>query len=129
METFPTRICCFRFDVDTHACALRGMPRLLDLAESFGARFTFFVNTGRAFSRGISLHKKVTRLLTATREPRVSAATKLGLADALTAMVFNPPVGASAPPILRVAALDGHEIGLHGGLNHATWERGVQLWA
>ncbi len=129
MQTSPTRICCFRFDVDTHACVRRGTPRLLDLAESFGARFTFFVNTGRAFSRGISLRKNVSRLLATAREPRVSVATKLGLADSLTAMVFNPPVGLVAPPVLRVAALDGHEIGLLGGLNHATWERSAHRWS
>lgn len=134
MENRPAKICCFRFDVDTHACVLQGMPRLMDLAESCDARFTFFVNPGRAFNQVISLRKLVRRLLD-KRQPRkkrngfMPAATKLGLANSLTAILLNPCVAAAAPPVLRVAWQDGHEIGLHGGTNHATWERDAQTWS
>ena len=134
MDKSPTKICCFRFDVDTHACVLRGMPRLMDLAEPFGAHFTFFVNPGRAFNQIISLRKLLVRLLgkkPAGKKQKTyfSAAAKLGLAHSLTALLLNPRVAAAAPPILRVAGQDGHEIALHGGTNHATWERNAHLWS
>lgn len=110
------------------------MPRLLDLAESFDARFTFFVNPGRAFNQIISLRKLLTRLLDKKpsgkkRNGFIPAAVKLGLANSLTAILLNPRVAAAAPPILRVAGQDGHEIALHGGTNHATWERSAHTWS
>jgi peptidoglycan/xylan/chitin deacetylase (PgdA/CDA1 family) len=74
------------------------------------------------------LRKQITRRLRKKPEGAFSAASKLGLASSLSALVFNAPVSDSVPPILRIAALDGHEIGLHGGSNHATWERSAHTW-
>lgn len=110
------------------------MPRLLDLAESCDARFTFFVNPGRAFNQIISLRKLWRRLLEKQRSGKkrhgfMSAATKLGFANSLTAILLNPCVASAAPPVLRVARQDGHEVGLHGGTNHATWERDAHTWS
>ena len=134
MENHPAKICCFRFDVDTHACVLQGMPRLMDLAESCDARFTFFVNPGRAFNQIITLRKLLRRLLDKTRTGKkrtgfIPAAAKLGFANSLTAILLNPRVASAAPPVLRVAGQDGHEVGLHGGTNHATWERDAHVWS
>lgn len=105
------------------------MPRLLELGETLGAKFTFFVNMGRAFDRRITLSKLFRRLAKRRRGHSLSAASKLGLLESIRAAVLNPYAGRAYPSILRAAANAGHEIGLHGGRNHATWERSGHLWS
>jgi len=123
-----TKYCCFRFDVDTHACVTRGMPPLLEVAETLGVKFTFFLNMGRAFDRRISLGKLRRRLLRKTPVRHITAAAKLGLYDSALAALFNPKVGSIAPGILRAAQQAGHELGLHGGRNHMQWEHFAGEW-
>ncbi len=120
--------CCFRFDADTHACVTRGMPALLELAQSLDVRFTFFVNMGRAFDRRITAAKAVRRLLSRGKLAHVSAAAKLGLRDSLISAALNPNAGPVSPETLRAAAQAGHEIGVHGGRNHAQWEFSAHTW-
>jgi peptidoglycan/xylan/chitin deacetylase (PgdA/CDA1 family) len=122
------KTCCFRFDVDTHACMMRGMPALLGLARSLDVRFTFFVNMGRGFNRRITLAKAFRRLVRREKPGHVTAAAKLGLRDSLIAAALNPNAGPFAPETLRAAAAAGHEIGVHGGRNHAQWERDAHTW-
>lgn len=123
------RYFCFRFDVDTHRCIRKGVPNLLRLSDRVGAKFTFFTNMGRAVSRTRALRR---RLRPAGREPdsaaKLSPAAKLGLRDLLVAAVLNPPVGAGSPAILRDALAADHEIGLHGGGNHAIWQAEAHTW-
>ena len=124
------RYFCFRFDVDTHRCVRRGMPNLLALADDLDARFTFFVNMGRAVSRAHALRR---RFRTGTdgaggTAAKLPATAKLGLRDTIIAATINPRVGAGAPHILRVAAAAGHELGVHGGANHALWQAEAQTW-
>ena len=123
------RYCCFRFDADTHACVSKGIPNLVELGENLGARFTFFVNMGRAFDRRITLAKAVGRLFGKRRRNSISAAGKLGWQAALKAAILNPHAGRSDPAALRAAIRSGHEIGLHGGRNHARWERSAHSWS
>ena len=122
-----TRYFCFRFDVDTHRCVRRGVPNLIELGSRIDAPFTFFVNMGRAVSR--------TRLLRGrggSSPTRVAAKlptrVKLGAWDSLVAAVLNPPVGTGSPHILRAAIDAGHEVGLHGGANHAEWQAEAHRW-
>ena len=121
--------CCFRFDADTHACVSQGMPRLAELGARLGARFTFFVNMGRAFDPRITFLKAVKRLVKGGRRGSISAAEKLGWRTALQAAVLNPQAGRSDPAALRDAVRLGHELGLHGGRNHARWERSAGAWS
>jgi peptidoglycan/xylan/chitin deacetylase (PgdA/CDA1 family) len=122
------KTCCFRFDVDTHACVTRGMPALLALAHSLDVRFTFFVNMGRAFNRRITLAKAFRRLVSREKLAHVTAAAKLGLRDSLIAATLNPNAGLVSPETLRAAQKAGHEIGVHGGRNHAQWELAAHTW-
>ena len=129
MKKPPAKFCCFRFDADTHACVSRGIPKLAELGDQLGVRFTFFVNMGRAFDPGITLLKGFQRLLHGGRRGSISAARKLGWRAALRAAILNPRAGRSDPAALRAAAASGHEIGLHGGRNHARWERSAHTWS
>lgn len=119
---------CFRFDVDTHLCTSKGMPNLLRLADELDVRFTFFVNMGRGVSRLDCLRGRTSR----ERGPmtaKLSNLQKLGLSGFLTAAILNPRVGAAHLDTLRAAHAAGHEIGLHGGMNHATWLNHSTRWS
>lgn len=122
------KFCCFRFDADTHICVIKGIPRLVELADDLGVKFTFFVNMGRAFDPTITVTKAFRRLWRSRSLGAMSAGAKLGWRAALQAAVFNPRAGRSDPAALRHAARCGHEIGLHGGCNHADWERHAHRW-
>ena len=122
------KVCCFRFDADTHLCVSVGIPLLVELGDSLGARFTFFVNMGRAFDPALTVAKAFHRLWRGRSKGTMSAGSKLGWVGAMQAAVFNPRAGCSDPAALCSAARFGHEIGLHGGRNHAVWERHAQHW-
>lgn len=120
----------FRFDVDTHLCASEGVPNLLDLAKSRGVRFTFFFNMGRGTSRALAIK----RLMTGARRnrpQRCAAPTplqKLGHRGYLETVFLNPYVGRANRDVVVRAIAEGHEVGLHGGSNHATWQYGASQW-
>ena len=118
----------FRFDVDTHRCAERGLPALLELAFEYKVPFTFFVNPGRSvnrldFARQWAQEK--------TREPNtqsLSALRKLGLRDYARVSLLNPRITNYASS-LRQIDLNQHEVGLHGGSNHQNWARHASEWS
>lgn len=118
---------CFRFDVDTHLCISKGMPNLLRLADELEVRFTFFVNMGRAISRLDYLRNRTSQGHGGTTA-KLSNLKKLGMSGFLTAAILNPRVGAPHLDTIRAAHAAGHEIGLHGGSNHATWQNHGARW-
>lgn len=126
-----TRLLSVRFDVDTHRCVREGMPALSELGRRLDVPFTFFVNMGRAVSRRSSLlvGRGGPRPPGGATAAKLSARTKLGTRGWLEAALLNPPVGAGSPNVLREARSAGHEIGLHGGRNHARWQRSAHLWS
>jgi len=123
---------CFRFDVDTPLCILRGMPLLSKLGKNAGVPFTFFVNMGRS----ISIMESIRALLwqvraddgDATPVRKFSAFHKLGMSWYARTLLFNPAVGSGNHAIIAEADAAGHEIGLHGGRNHSCWQRGAHRW-
>jgi peptidoglycan/xylan/chitin deacetylase (PgdA/CDA1 family) len=122
-----------RFDVDTHRCIREGMPSLSALGAELGVPFTFFVNMGRAVSRPAVLGRLLGRR--GATEPDTGTATKfsarrkLGLPGYVVAAVLNPEVGGASGGVIRRASRDGHEIGLHGGRNHAVWQAEAASWS
>ena len=134
-----TRLFSFRFDVDTHRCVREGMPALSRLGRRLDAPFTFFVNMGRAVSRPATLSAllgggRSSATEASGAEPVKVAAKhparrKLGTVGWLQAAILNPRVGAGSPAVLRGALADGHEVGLHGGRNHAVWQTEAAGWS
>ena len=100
----------------------------MGLGESLGVKFTFFVNMGRAFDRRITLAKTLRRVVRCGGAVAMPAASKLGFLESLRAAFLNPRAGSSSRAVLQAAARAGHEIGLHGGRNHAQWERSAHHW-
>ena len=123
------RYFCFRFDVDTHRCIRRGVPRLIDLGARIDAPFTFFVHMGRAVQRRRLLPGRSAAGPQPDTAEKLSARNKLGAWDTLVAAVANPTVGEGAPDVLREVLAAGHEIGLHGGTNHAAWQADAHRWS
>ena len=120
-----------RFDVDTHRCVREGMPALARLGRDLGAPFTFFVNMGRAVSRTTFIRRALGVRGGSRREgvaSKFSARSKLGMGGYVYAALVNPRVGAGATHVIREAASLGHEIGLHGGRNHAVWQEQGSDW-
>jgi len=100
-----------------------GVPGLLALLSEFAAPASFFVtfgpdNSGKAirriFRRGFL--KKMIR----TRAPSMYGYRTLLYGTLLPA----PPVGESAPELLRELEARGHEVGLHS-YDHVGWHDGV----
>ncbi len=128
---------CFRFDVDTHRCLNKGTEPLLNLGRKHDVRFTFFVNMGRATDRlavlGSMLKSSKRRdsgdsKLEHDVSAKLSNLEKLGFRDYLQVVLANPLVGAANKRVLLRAAEEGHEVGLHGGRNHGTWQREGSHW-
>jgi len=134
LQPFPlavAKLFSVRFDVDTHRCVREGMPALARLGRDLGAPFTFFVNMGRAVSRATFIRRALGIRGARGREQvaaKLSARSKLGTGGYLYAALANPPVGSGAANVVREAATLGHEIGLHGGRNHAVWQDQASGW-
>ena len=118
-----------RFDVDSVRCWEEGVPNLLALAERSGARFTFFVNVGYSFNWRDQLAHWFRPRRDASPGPLVEercalpTVKKLGVSAALRTMLFNPRLGERYRKTVDRVHAEGHEIGLHGGTDHVTWQR------
>lgn len=143
-------VLALRFDVDSIRCVEEGIPRLRRLADQHGVRFTFFVNMGRSFNwwhtarhvlRGLA-----SRWSGVSREPEdggrevrdaadddpsgdaplsLPTTRKLGWSAVLRTVARNPMLGDAYRPTFDALHADGHELGLHGGTDHAVWQRAL----
>lgn len=123
---------CIRFDVDTHVCLSKGMPALLKLAKEEDIKFTFFINMGKGFDRFNSIKNILTRFIKKQDDQKpqnLSMFDKLGKWESLIASFINPTVGARYVKVLQQASKEGHDLGLHGGKNHAHWEKQALSWS
>lgn len=119
---------CFRFDVDTHKCIRDGVPNLLTLAKDQHVKFTFFINVGKAIDRW-HLLKSSFKKNQKKNIKSLSPITKLGLKDYLIISLLNPFIGMKYANDIKMISKHGHEIGLHGGMNHQTWFNDAKSWS
>ena len=118
------RFFVFRWDVDHRVCLTDGVPRIQQVCRDFGVPNTFFVNLGRstnlrewlgrgaARSRAKLADREAVHLIKKTGWPRFVLETALAR-----------PVGLSFVPELQMLQAEGHELGLHGGMDHVVWSR------
>lgn len=146
----PRPVLALRFDVDSIRCIEEGIPRLRRLADEHQVRFTFFVNMGRSFnwlrtarhvlrglvpgepdagggSTGVDDGDEDRGIRDETGDTPLSLPTtrKLGWSAVLRTVVRNPMLGDVYRPTFDALHADGHELGLHGGTDHAIWQRGL----
>ena len=117
----------FRFDIDSHKCIRDGVPILLEIAEQYKIGFTFYLNAGKA----ISIKDTIKGLFIGSEEKEdikmLSARTKLGNIDYCYAAIVNPEMINYKKNILDIYH-SRCELGLHGGLNHASWYSHALEW-
>lgn len=117
-----------RFDCDTFVCVSTGLDNLLDLTAKYGVPMTLFVNVGRAFSARQALRERKRRA-SSTQTNELSPLRKLGIPASARLLLANPSNHRVGHRRIREAAGCGHEIGLHGGRNHALWVRSANKWS
>ena len=118
------RLFIFRWDVDHRVCITDGIPRIRAACRDFGVPNTFFVNLGRSTNLREWLGKGVTRSRAklADREA-VHLIKKTGWPRFVLETALSRPVGLSFVPELQALQAEGHELGLHGGMDHVIWSR------
>lgn len=118
------RLFAFRWDVDHRVCATDGLPRIRAVCRDFGVPNTFFVNMGRSTNLlewiGSGMARSKAKL--ADREA-VHLIKKTGWPRFLIETALSRPVGLSFVPLLQSLQAEGHELGLHGGMDHVVWSR------
>lgn len=117
----------FRFDIDTHKCISEGVPNLLKLANHHKVKFTFFINFGKSVDRTQSLMDIFKKKKKSIKS--LPAVSKLGLTDYLYLLLFNPAIGEKYQKQIQTILANKHEVGIHGGKNHATWFNDANKWS
>lgn len=117
MKTFS-----FRFDIDSLADIEVGVPRLMFLAKELDIRFTFFVNMGRSFRWSAKPETRNLKSEASNVSRLTSHAVRLGLLRTIRTVIFNPNIGLSNKKLLFKLLDNGHELGLHGGMDHPVWQ-------
>src|SRR5690606_17115095 len=56
------------------------------------------------------------------------AVHKFGLPAIAEMLLWNPLVARRQHAVIQRCIAEGHEVGLHGGHNHALWARQAHLW-
>ncbi|MGM0504859.1 MAG: hypothetical protein ACQESQ_09590 [Bacteroidota bacterium] len=98
---------------------------MLKLAEKESVPFSFYVNPGRAVD-----FKEILRNITNKNNKKslkLCNFQKLGYRYWLETIFSNPEIGKGNESILKSLLKQGHELGLHGGMNHGTWQRSSQV--
>ncbi len=113
----------FRWDVDHRACVTDGIPRIRAICRELGVRNTFFINMGRSTNLGEWLRGAGRTRAKLADRGAIHLVRKIGWPRFVAETVLTRPVGLSFPRELKELAEDGHELGLHGGMDHVVWSR------
>ena len=114
----------FRWDVDHRVCVTDGIPRIRAVCRDFGVPNTFFVNMGRSTNLREWLGKGMVRSKAKLADKdAVHLIQKTGLPRFLLETALARPVGLNFVPALQELQHEGHELGLHGGMDHVVWSR------
>jgi peptidoglycan/xylan/chitin deacetylase (PgdA/CDA1 family) len=121
------RLFVFRWDIDHRVCVTDGLPRIRAVCRDFGVPNTFFVNMGRSTNLREWLGKGVARSTAKlTDKDAVHLIQKTGWPRFILETALSRPVGLSFVPVLQAMQEEGHELGLHGGMDHVVWSRRFQ---
>ena len=115
-----------RMDIDTIVCA-NSMNNMLQLADKLDCRFSFYINMGKAISipaaisRRLALSNDFNKSISSPAK-KLSIKQKLGIRGILKTVLLNNNLFPICKKELLIAKSYGHEIGLHGGMNHGIWQ-------
>lgn len=122
-----------QFDIDTLTCIEQGVPALLSWAECEEVKLSFYINLGKSIDRHYSItnvlkrsaHNSETTETPNSFPSKLSVTQKLGWKDVIRTLAFNPNIGLNNMKTLEDVVKNGHELGLHGGNNHALWQHAL----
>lgn len=118
------RLFVFRWDVDHRVCITDGIPRIRSVCRDFGVPNTFFVNLGRSTNLREWVGKGMVRSRAKLADKdAVHLIQKTGWPRFLLETALARPVGLRFVPVLQALQHEGHELGLHGGMDHVVWSR------
>jgi hypothetical protein len=110
--------------VDHRVCVTDGVPRIRAACRDFGVPNTFFVNMGRSTNLREWVGKGMVRSKAKLADKdAVHLIQKTGWPRFLLETALARPVGLSFIPVLQELQHEGHELGLHGGMDHVVWSR------
>lgn len=118
----------FRVDVDTITDVTTGLNSLKCILDDTGVRCSIYVNMGKSIDR-ITLLKGIGKTFknvsgeSENSTAKIGVLKKLGKKNFLQTILFNPNIGIKGRGLLQKMDEEGHEISLHGGKNHAVWQR------
>ncbi|MHC1698037.1 MAG: 4-deoxy-4-formamido-L-arabinose-phosphoundecaprenol deformylase [Geobacteraceae bacterium] len=115
-----TPVFAIKVDVDTYSGTRDGVPRLLEILDSFGIKATFYFSMGPDNS-GKAIRRIFTRKGFLKKMIRTKAPSMYGLKTLLYGTILPAPrIAESYPSILRSVFDKGHEIGIHCW-DHVYW--------
>jgi hypothetical protein len=118
------RLFSFRWDIDHRACITDGIPHILEVCREFSVANTFFVNMGRSTNLKKWIGKGFARSKAKLHDKEaVHLIQKMGWSRFILETFLSRPVGLSFVNDLKMVAAEGHELGLHGGMDHVVWSR------
>jgi peptidoglycan/xylan/chitin deacetylase (PgdA/CDA1 family) len=118
------RLFVFRWDVDHRVCITDGLPRIRAVCRDFAVANTFFVNMGRSTNLREWLGSGVARSKAKLSDREaVHLIKKTGWPRFILETALARPVGLSFIDELQALQAEGHELGLHGGMDHVVWSR------
>jgi len=113
-------VIALKVDVDTYSGTRDGVPRLLELLDSFGIKATFYFSLGPDNS-GKAIRRIFTRKGFLKKMIRTKAPAMYGLKTLLYGTLLPAPrIAESFSVILRSAFDKGHEVGIHCW-DHVLW--------
>jgi peptidoglycan/xylan/chitin deacetylase (PgdA/CDA1 family) len=117
------KLFAFRWDVDHRACMTDGVPRIREVCRELGVRNTFFVNLGRSTNLREWLGGLAKSKAKLGDRESIHLIAKIGWRRFLVETLRARPVGLSFLGELQSLQAGGHELGLHGGMDHVVWSR------
>lgn len=123
------KIFCFRWDIDHIKCIEEGVPNILDICLEHNIKCSFFINLGKSMDLklwSLGFKKSFNKVMD---KDSLNVINKLGWFDFLKTLSRNQDVGLSHIKILKRILNEGHDLGLHGGMNHVTWSRNLDKFS
>ncbi len=109
-----------KVDVDTYSGTRDGVPRLLELLDSFGIKATFYFSMGPDNS-GKAIRRIFTRKGFLKKMIRTKAPSMYGIKTLLYGTLLPAPqIAESFPAVLQRVCFQGHEVGIHCW-DHVLW--------